>query len=153
MPTFYAIGTTIQLSTTKIEDAITKMPTVNKSAQSTRNIQEVEDAFSKGSVDGTLAEDAIIDESTGSHLRFLGTHRDMPFLLVRAGEGFFNVDGRGQRTRTAARVPPLKHSGKDVADKNSLANSGASLSLDEAGVRRNGQRKFEGNPRYQNCCV
>lgn len=96
MPTFYASGTTIQLSTANLEAVITKEPSINKSATSTGNIEQAGDALAKGSIDGTLAEDMLVDEKTQSHLRYLGSNRDMPFFLERAGAGFLAADRTGE---------------------------------------------------------
>lgn len=89
MPKFYAGGTSIKLSAIKLQDTITEQPTVNKSIQSTLNVKQAEDAFSKSGVDGGFAENAIEDEETQSHMRFLGRSRDMPFFLVHAKERTF----------------------------------------------------------------
>ena len=86
MPKFYAGGTAIKLSAVRLQDTITEQPTVNKSIQSTLNVKEAEDAFSKSGLDDAFAETAIEDEETQSHMRFLGRSRDMPFFLVHAKE-------------------------------------------------------------------
>ena len=109
MPTFYANGITIQLSTARLEDVITRKPTTSNTPQSTLSIEKAGDALTRGSIDGTLAEDALLDETTNSHLRYLGENRDMPFFLARAGQGYFDIKGKA-RTRAPARVPPIKHS-------------------------------------------
>ena len=96
MPTFYASGTTIQLSTAKLEDVTTKEPSINKSQTTTGNIERAGNALAKGSIDGTLAEDMLVDEETQSHLRYLGSNRDMPFFLERAGAGFLDTNRAGE---------------------------------------------------------
>lgn len=99
----------MQLSAANLQKATSEDPPNSKCPQATRNIADVADEFTRALVDGTLAEDDIIDEVTGSRTRFLGNHRDMPFFMVRAGEGFFAEDGEGRKTNRPARVPPVTY--------------------------------------------
>ena len=109
MPTFHSNQTTIQLSTANLQKSATPNPLVNKCSQSARNIESALAKIIKGSVTGTLPEDAIQDEATGSTIRFLGKHRDMPFLLVRTGEGFFEQGGHGRKIGSVVQVPLEAH--------------------------------------------
>lgn len=63
--------------------------------------------FIKASQDGTLDEKPLKD-SEGSNLRFLGTHQDMPFFMVRAGEFYFDINTDNRRNRRAIRLPVLE---------------------------------------------
>ena len=128
MPTFYSNNTTIQLSTASLQKSTTPNPLINKSTQSTKNIESALDQLTKGSLEGTLSETAVEDEVAGSTVRFLGKHRDMPFLMVRAGEGFFDQGSHGRSIKSVAKMDP-KTSGKqavtNVIDPTGLEKSNA----------------------------
>ncbi|KAG8533688.1 uncharacterized protein KY384_001429 [Bacidia gigantensis] len=105
MPTFYSGGITVQLSTADLRETSTTVPAHNQCPETTRNTKRTADVIAQASVAGTLAEDAIEDQSTGSHFRWVGNDRDVPFLLVRAGEGYFQEP---RRVIKPARLETLK---------------------------------------------
>ncbi|KAL9132222.1 MAG: hypothetical protein Q9217_000026 [Psora testacea] len=143
MPTFYALGTTIQLSTALLKNVITANPIQNKCREATKEVEDISYEFARASKDGTLAEDALEDEATGSHLRFLGANRDLPFFMVRGGEDLFD-DGfhvKARRTRRAARIPPLKQTVKNV-----LAERGTWADLD-VGAKAGTSKRDDSNGR------
>lgn len=106
MPTYHARGTTIQLSVADIDRSTTQNP-INRQCQEAKEIVESNVLeFAKASKHATLNEDALLDARTSSHIRFLGTNEDMPFLLVRAGKTFFGYDLKpnGRKNRRATRL-------------------------------------------------
>jgi len=107
MPTYYARETTVQLSVADIGRSTTLSPSHRQSYEATQNIEIASQEFVKASRNGTLTEDALLDEETGSHVRFLGQARDMPFFIVRAGRTFFDfgLEPHQKRNRRSARLP------------------------------------------------
>ncbi|KAL9104526.1 MAG: hypothetical protein Q9163_000557 [Psora crenata] len=127
MPTFYASGTTVQLSTATLKNVTTASPLQCKCPQATKEVEGIAYEFSRASRDCTLAEDILEDEFTGSHLRFLGKNREFPFFMVRGGKNFFDQgsDRNGQRTKRPARVPPVKQTVEFMAVKEENTSKGA----------------------------
>ena len=100
MPKSFSGGITVRLSSVKLEDTITKRPTVNKTPESTLNVAKATHSFSDSGVDDAFGEHDIEDEETNSHLRFLGHKQDMPFFLVHASDRSAN----GQESTTGTSV-------------------------------------------------
>ena len=122
MPTFSGNNTTLQLSTANILKSTTANPTGIKSSQCTSNVESAINEFAKASISGTLAEDVIEDEATGSSVRFLGKHQDMPFLMVRAGKGFYEKERLGARTGRVARMLFDTRGAKATPHRNSASD-------------------------------
>ena len=116
MPTFYGNHTTVQLSTANILPATTTNPVLNKGSLCTYNVESAINEIAKASVNGTLAEDAIEDEANGTSVRFLGKHKDMPFLMVQAGKGFYETGRQVRRTNRVARMPEAVSSEQSALD-------------------------------------
>ena len=138
MPTFYAAGTTIQLSTAPLDNVITTNPIQSKCPQTTKEVEDISYEFAEASKAGTLNEDALKDELTGSNVRFLGKNRDLPFFMVGSGKKFFDdVLERGQkRTKRAARIPPPKQTVEVVpVNEGILAAPGTHTTDETSGVR------------------
>ena len=132
MPTFYGAGTTVQLSAANLQRAASEDPLPNKCPQASRNVEAMADEFTRALLNGTLAEDDVIDETTGMRTRFLGKQHDMPFFMVRAGEGFFAEKGEGKRTIRPARVPRLSYSPEPDVEDNAHAQPETSSHSREA---------------------
>ncbi|MCJ1224726.1 hypothetical protein MMC12_001371 [Toensbergia leucococca] len=103
MPTFYSRSTTIQLSVANLATSITAEPQTISGPTTVRNSQSALTELGIASNDGTLSETPIYVEDTGSHVRCLGDHEDMPFFMVHAGKHFFSRTTTEKRTRRPAR--------------------------------------------------
>ncbi len=107
MPTYYSRMTAVQL-------AVADLPTTTTSDPQTRPYPGVYDEisdcaaeFAKASTNGTLDETPVpTEDDNRSHVRFIGTSGDMPFFMVQAGRGFFDMDQQEKRNRRPFRVPP-----------------------------------------------
>ena len=107
MPTLYARSTTVQLSVADLKTTTTTnyKPSVGSNiAEVTKNAAE----FARGSRNGTLTEIPLYTEDSGTHMRFLGRHHNMPFFMVQAGKHFFDRKIGKLRTRKPQRDPSVK---------------------------------------------
>ena len=104
MPTFYAQGTTVQLSVADLGRATTPNLHTQQSLAASASIRDISQEFTRGSKDGTLTETSLETEK-GHHLRFLGKHGTVPFLMVHAGQHFFDLSSKEKRNRRPARIP------------------------------------------------
>jgi len=123
MPTFYAKSTAAQLSIADLEKSTTRNPISRQCPESTKAVEIAALEFARASKHGTLREDAIDDKATGSHMRFLGKHRDVPFFMVEAGKHLFDPETTERRNRKAVRVPSLKPTVELVPLKNVQAET------------------------------
>lgn len=89
MPTLYARSTTVQLSVADLKTTTTtnyKPSLGSNMGEVTNNTAE----FARGSRNGTLTETPLYTDDSGTHMRFLGRHKNMPFFIVQAGKHFFD---------------------------------------------------------------
>lgn len=105
MPTYYARNTAIQLSVADLAKTTTASPSISQGPATYEEISANAAEFIKASQDGTLDETPLKDDKASSNLRFLGTHKDMPFLMVRAGEFYFDTNPDKRRNRRPIRTP------------------------------------------------
>ncbi|MCJ1476453.1 hypothetical protein MMC13_005119 [Lambiella insularis] len=79
-------STTVKLSIADIERSTTPSPITQAGPQQNDHLQSIGNEFKRSLDERPLTEIPIYTEDElPSHLRFLGTHQDMPFLLVKAG--------------------------------------------------------------------
>lgn len=107
MPTLYARSTTVQLSVADLKATTTSnyRPSLGSNmGEVTNNTAE----FAKGSRNGTLTETPLYTDDSGTHMRFLGQHQNMPFFIVQAGKHFFDSKIDKVRTRKPHRDPSIK---------------------------------------------
>lgn len=110
MPTYYARNTAVQLSVADLARTATAYPRTHQGPATYEEISANAAEFVRASQDGTLDETPLKDKMDSSALRFLGTHKNMPFLMVRAGEFYFDMDTDRKRNRRPIRMPMLETS-------------------------------------------
>ena len=103
MPKHYGRKTAVQLSVADIAKAITQNPRSKQCLETSNSAASIESEFLNSSEHRTLAENAFNDHD-GRHLWFLGKAKDIPFLMVHAGEYFFDPDCIEKRTRRPAKT-------------------------------------------------
>lgn len=140
MPTFYGRETTVQLSVAELGRATTSKPRTQQSLAASESIRNVAQEFARGSKDGTLTETPIYTDD-GSHVRFLGKQRDMPFFMVHAGKNFFDLNSKEKRNRRPARV--------SLAGKGEGGSDSTAVDLDEAKI---GVATSNNGKTLQLCC-
>lgn len=107
MPTYYSRLTSVQLAVADLRDTTTIKPESRPHPAVYDEITSCAAKFARASINGTLDETPILTEDANrSHMRFLGKPPNMPFLMVRVGEAFDDLEVEGKRTRRPARVPP-----------------------------------------------
>lgn len=109
MPTLYARSTTVQLSVADLKTTTTtdyKPSLGSNMGEVTNNAAE----FARGSRSGTLTETPLYIDDSGSHMRFLGRHQNMPFFIVQAGKHFFDRKIDKVRKQNPHRDPSVKAS-------------------------------------------
>ena len=109
MPTLYARSTTVQLSVADLENTTTidyKPSLGSNMGEVTNNAAE----FARGSRNGTLTETPLYTDDSGTHMRFLGRHQNMPFFIVQAGKHFFDRKIDKVRKQNPHRDPTVKAS-------------------------------------------
>ncbi|MCJ1379149.1 hypothetical protein MMC17_002249 [Xylographa soralifera] len=86
MPSYMCGAITIKLSAANLEDSTTRSLINQHGKEQVSHYQSIEDELKKGSRERPLAEIPLFtEERHPSRLQFLGTHQDMPFLMVKAG--------------------------------------------------------------------
>lgn len=113
MPTYYARNTAVQLSVADLARTTTIRPQIHQGISTYERISANVAHFIIGSKDATLDETPLEDDGVSSGLRFLGAHKDMPFLMVRAGKFYFDVNTDERRTRRPIRLPMIQEYGVD----------------------------------------
>lgn len=107
MPTLYARSTTVQLSVADLKTTTTtnyKPSLGSNMGEVTNNTAE----FARGSRNGTLTETPLYTDDSGTHMRFLGRHQNMPFFIVQAGKHFFDRKIDKVRKQKPYRDPSVK---------------------------------------------
>ena len=105
MPTFYARSTTIRLSTADHALTTTAKPVGHSSKEAADHLQNIIAEFANGAEGGGMSETSIDDKESGSHIRFLGKRKDMPFFMIRAGKDSLSSNNPTGK-REAPAVPP-----------------------------------------------
>ena len=97
MPTLRSRRATVQLSVADLQKVTTGNPLNKQCPESTSDIMKTEQEFVNAGTDRTLAEEPFLGED-GYRLQYLGSNKDFPFLMVRAGKEFFNSNALIKRT-------------------------------------------------------
>ncbi|KAL9110697.1 MAG: hypothetical protein Q9187_008019, partial [Circinaria calcarea] len=106
MPTFYARSTTIRLSTADHALTTTAKPVGHSSKEAADHLQNIMAEFAKGAEGGGMSETSIDDKESGSHIRFLGKRKDMPFFMIRTGKDSLSSNNpTGKREAPAVPAP------------------------------------------------
>ena len=141
MPSYSASDTTIQLSVADLGRATTPNPRTQQSLSASATIRDISQGFTRGSRDGTLTETSLETEQ-GHHLRFLGKQGTMPFLMVHAGQNFFDLSSKERRNRRPARMPLA-----DQAEGKSALNA-ADVDKEKTGIGTSRDGKIPHNRYY-----
>lgn len=110
MPSFLCRSTTIKLSIADLEKSTTTTLITQAGQAQTAHLQTIANEFKKGLNEKPLKETPIYtEEEWPSQLRFLGSHQDMPFLLVKASTGLTTDSSynRASSSPSSMSVPEL----------------------------------------------
>ena len=124
MPTYFARSTKVELSVSNLAKSTDQGPLFHRDAQTKIKLQAAASELSNGTV---LKEIPIYTDNDGSHMRFLGEHKDMPFLMVRTGKYFFDDEMHGSTSKRSS-IVSSPASSTSSCDSIALIGSGSTLS-------------------------
>ena len=111
MPSYLCGAVSIKLSAADLEDSTSRTLINQHGKEQVDHYQSIEDELKNSLQERPLAEIPLFtDDSHPSRLRFLGTHQDMPFLMVKAGRSL-NASNNSSREpiEPTTFLPALAH--------------------------------------------